>query len=184
MGCGILVVSPVSPSPGSPADAEGRAPAPADLAHELAEALRAGGHSVVECDTPLDRGIARGSLEEAWVLLAGLDLVVVVEEEGSADLTGVLLERARELMTDRGPGGAIVWVPCSAPPGVTAASLLELADSGSLPEPPLEVETVPPRAARGPAAEHRRFRVVHGHGRTAPRPVRRNGTGGSRGGRA
>lgn len=175
MGCGVLVVSPDPFAPARDlAPGSRRTPRSVDAegaGRDIAEALRSAGHSVVECDTPADDASARGVVEQAWVVLAGLDMMVIVEDPTDNDHhTGPMCERARELMTDRGPGGSIVWVPTGVPTRTVAARLLELADSGDPPQAqqaqvahPLEVEPVRPRGReQSPGREPRRrhLRVV------------------------
>jgi len=176
MSCGVLVVSPDSHVEAEITAGGADAPDLPTLGQGIAELLRSAGHSVVECDQPQDDGSARGVVEAAWVVLAGVDLVVIVEDPAEREYpTGPLCARARELMTDRGPGGAIVWVPPGVPAGTAAAALLELADSAeaqadadadgmtlvraAVDVRPLEVGPVPPRSdvsrhsADGPAAD-------------------------------
>jgi hypothetical protein len=142
MGCGVLVVSPES--------------------HDIAELLRSAGHRVVQCAPPADHSSGRGLIEEAWLVLTGLDLLVIVEQGAAADdLTGDVCDRARELMIDRGPGGLIVWVPPDVPASAAVASILDLTDSGVVePGHCLEVEAVPPRLDPLPVSRPGRLRVV------------------------
>ena len=165
MSCGVLVVTPDPPAEAPFAAGEDDATNAVRPGQGIADLLRSAGHSVVECDSPQDDGSARGVVEAAWVVLAGVDLVVIVEDEAeSGHPTGPLCDRARELMLDRGPGGAIVWVPPWVPEVTAAACLLEFADSAEAHGPtadglvaaarPLEVEPVRPRPA-GPVAVSR-----------------------------
>jgi hypothetical protein len=178
MSCGVLVVSrdPFAQARESAqvlesVSAPRRLPRAVDgggAGHDIAEALRSAGHAVVECETPADDATGRGAVEQAWVVLSGLDLMVIVEDPHERDhRTGSMCERARELMTDRGPGGLIVWVPPGVPTPTATARLLDIADSGeNLHGPaahPLEVEPVRPRIDEppaGPESRRRHLRLV------------------------